>query len=84
MQKEKEAADLKQKYFGPEGELFKKRESLMTPIQEEIYNAVKDISELRGYRDVGVGLSVYGKSRKEISFRGCSGECLASALYFEL
>ena len=49
MQKEKEAADLKKKYFGPEGELFKKRESLMTPIQEEIYNAVKDISELRGY-----------------------------------
>ncbi len=49
MQKEKEAAELKQKYFGPEGELFKKRESLMSPIQEEIYNAVKEISELRGY-----------------------------------
>ena len=49
MQKEKEAADLKKKYFGPEGELFKKRESLMTPIQEEIYNAVKEISDLRGY-----------------------------------
>lgn len=49
MQKEKEAADLKQKYFGPQGELFKKRESLMSPIQEEIYNAVKEISELRGY-----------------------------------
>ena len=49
MQKEKEASDLKKKYFGPEGELFKKRESLMSPIQEEIYNAVKDISELRGY-----------------------------------
>lgn len=49
MQKEKEASDLKKKYFGPEGELFKKRESLMTPIQEEIYNAVKDISDLRGY-----------------------------------
>jgi outer membrane protein len=49
MQKEKEAADLKKKYFGPEGELFKKRESLMSPIQEEIYNAVKEISELRGY-----------------------------------
>ena len=40
---------LKKKYFGPEGELFKKRESLMSPIQEEIYNAVKSISELRGY-----------------------------------
>lgn len=50
MKKEKEAADLKKKYFGPEGELFKKRESLMSPIQEEIYNAVKDISELRGYQ----------------------------------
>lgn len=47
--KEKEAAELKRKYFGPEGELFKKRESLMTPIQDEIYNAVKDISEAKGY-----------------------------------
>ena len=49
MAKEREASELKKKYFGPEGELFKKRTSLMTPIQEEIYNAVKDISELRGY-----------------------------------
>lgn len=49
MQKEKEASELKKKYFGPEGELFKKRESLMTPIQEEVYNTVKEISELRGY-----------------------------------
>lgn len=47
--KEKEAAELKKKYFGPEGELYKKREALMTPIQEEIYNAVKEISDLRGY-----------------------------------
>ena len=47
--KEKEASDLKRKYFGPEGELFKKRESLMSPIQEEIYNTVKEISESRGY-----------------------------------
>ncbi|MBQ3828345.1 MAG: OmpH family outer membrane protein, partial [Prevotella sp.] len=49
MNKEKEASELKKKYFGPEGELFKKREALMTPIQEEIYNAVKEISDLRGY-----------------------------------
>ncbi|MBQ8968393.1 MAG: OmpH family outer membrane protein [Bacteroidaceae bacterium] len=47
--KEKEAAELKKKYFGPDGELFKKRESLMTPIQDEIYNAVKDIAEQKGY-----------------------------------
>ena len=47
--KEKEAAELKKKYFGPEGELFKKRESLMAPIQEEIYTAVKDICDQKGY-----------------------------------
>lgn len=47
--KEKEASELKRKYFGPDGELYKKRTSLMTPIQEEIYNAVKDICDLRGY-----------------------------------
>ena len=49
MNKEKEASELKKKYFGPEGELFKKREALMGPIQEEIYNAVKEVSGLRGY-----------------------------------
>ena len=52
MQKEKEAADLKKKYFGPEGELFKKRESLMSPIQDEIYEAIKQISETDGYQVV--------------------------------
>ncbi len=46
--KEKAASELKRKYFGPDGELFKKRESLMTPIQDEIYNAVKDICEQKG------------------------------------
>ena len=49
MAKEKEASDLKKKYFGPEGELFKKRESLMTPINDEIYTAVKEICENKGY-----------------------------------
>ncbi len=48
--KEKEASDLKQKYFGPEGELFTKRQSLMQPIQDDIYNAIKKVSEERGYQ----------------------------------
>lgn len=47
--KEKEATELRYKYFGPEGELFKKRQSLIAPIQDEIYNAVKKVSEERGY-----------------------------------
>ncbi len=71
MAKEKEASDLKRKYFGPEGELFKKRESLMTPIQEEIYTAVKDISELRGYslildRSSNAGI-IFGSPKIDIS-----------------
>ena len=47
--KEKSAAELRRKYFGPEGELYKKRESLMQPIQDEIYNAVKEIATQNGY-----------------------------------
>ena len=71
MNKEKEASELKRKYFGPEGELFKKRESLMSPIQEEIYTAVKEISELRGYSlvldrasDTGI---IFGSPKIDIS-----------------
>ena len=47
--KEKAARDLKYKYFGPEGELYKMRESLMKPIHDEIYTAVKTISEAQSY-----------------------------------
>ena len=49
MNKEKEAAELKKKYFGPEGEIIKKRNDLISPIQEHVYEAVKYISDLRGY-----------------------------------
>lgn len=47
--KEKEAAELRNKYFGPEGELYKKRQQLMKPIQDDVYNAIKKLSEERGY-----------------------------------
>jgi outer membrane protein len=42
--KEKEMKDLQNKYFGMEGELFKKREELVKPIQDEILKAIKDIA----------------------------------------
>lgn len=48
--KEKEAAELKKKYFGPEGELYKKRTALIEPIQDEIYNAVKGIAQSKGFQ----------------------------------
>ena len=71
MQTEKEASELKRKYFGPEGELFKKRTSLIVPIQDEIYNAVKDISDQRGYslvvdRSADAGI-IYGSPKIDIS-----------------
>ena len=50
--KEKEATELRYKYFGPEGELFKKRQSLMQPIQDEVYNAVKAVAQEKGYQAV--------------------------------
>ncbi len=50
--KEKEATQLNYKYFGPQGELFKKRQSLMKPIQDDVYNAVKKVAEERGIQTV--------------------------------
>ena len=47
--KEKEATELRYKYFGPQGELYKKRQALIKPIQDAVYNAVKTVSEERGY-----------------------------------
>ena len=49
MAKEKEVTELRYKYFGPQGELYKKRQALIKPIQDEVYNAVKKVSEERGY-----------------------------------
>ena len=42
--KEKEMKDLQSKYFGMEGELFKKREELVKPIQDEILKAIKELA----------------------------------------
>lgn len=50
--KEKEVTELRQKYFGPEGELGKKRNSLLKPIQDDIYNAVKKVAQERGLQAV--------------------------------
>lgn len=69
--KEKEASDLKKKYFGAEGELYKKRQSLMSPIQDEIYSAVKDICEKKGYQLIldraSGGSIIYASPKIDIS-----------------
>lgn len=50
--KEKEATDLRYKYFGPEGELYNKRLSLLKPIQDEVYEAIKQVAQQRGYQAI--------------------------------
>lgn len=61
IQLEREAKDLQKKYFGPEGELSKKQDELIKPIQDEIYNAVKEIAtegNINVIFDTGAGLTI--------------------------
>jgi outer membrane protein len=47
--KEKEAKDLQKQRFGVDGELFKKRQELVKPIQDKVYNAIKAVAEKGAY-----------------------------------
>ena len=47
--KEREALELKHKYFGQDGELYKKRESLIKPILDEVYTAIQEIAQEKKY-----------------------------------
>jgi outer membrane protein len=47
--KEKEYKALQRQYFGPEGELYKKREGLVKPIQDDIFTAVQEIANEGSY-----------------------------------
>lgn len=47
--KEKEAKDLQKQKFGVDGELFKKRQELVKPIQDKVYNAIKVMAEKGTY-----------------------------------
>ncbi|MCD6354590.1 MAG: OmpH family outer membrane protein [Prolixibacteraceae bacterium] len=47
--KEKDYKQLQRKYFGPNGDLFKKRQGLVKPIQDDIFNAVQEIANNGGY-----------------------------------
>jgi outer membrane protein len=65
--KEKVANELKKKYFGADGELFKKRQSLMKPIQDEVYAAIQEISKEKDYGmvfDKGSSMNIIFTSQK--------------------
>jgi outer membrane protein len=69
--KEKEAKELQKSYFGQEGALFKKRQELIQPIQDDIYKAIKDLATEGGYAvifDSSSGATmVYTNPRYDIS-----------------
>lgn len=71
LDKERAVLELKKKYFGQEGDYFKKRESLLKPIQDEIYTAVQEIAQEKRYevvKDRSADTSlIYMSSKLDIS-----------------
>lgn len=69
--KEKEAKELQKKRFGQNGDLFKKQQELIKPIQDKVYNAVVEIAETKGYAMVfdksGSTTVLYTQKRYDIS-----------------
>lgn len=49
MNREKEVRDLQKARFGPEGELFRRRQEMVRPIQERVYRAIENYANERGY-----------------------------------
>jgi outer membrane protein len=49
MAKEKEVREMQRRKFGQEGDLFKKREELVKPIQEKVYTAIEKYAQNKGF-----------------------------------
>lgn len=67
IKKEKEAKELQKKRFGQEGDLFKKRQDLVKPVQDKVYNAVQKLAVSKGYDiifDKSSDLSVFYNDNK--------------------
>ena len=47
--KEREAKDLQKKRFGQDGDLFKKRQEIIKPIQDKVYKAIEEIAKFENY-----------------------------------
>ena len=67
IKKEKEAKELQKKKFGFEGELFKKRQELVKPVQDKVYNAVQKLASSKGYEiiyDKSADLTIFYSDSK--------------------
>ena len=49
MEKEKRARELQRARFGPEGELFRKRQELVSPIQDRVFGVIQEYARSRGF-----------------------------------
>jgi outer membrane protein len=71
LSKERQVKELQAKYFGPDGDLSKKRLELVKPIQDAIYKAVKELSAEGSYAvifDTASGASIlYSNPRYDLS-----------------
>ncbi|MFH0756058.1 MAG: OmpH family outer membrane protein [Bacteroidota bacterium] len=71
MTAERQAKELQAKYFGPDGELSKKRQELVKPIQDAVYKGVKELSAEGSYAvifDTASGASIlYSNPRYDLS-----------------
>jgi len=69
--KEKQVKDFQQGKFGSEGELFKKRQELIKPIQERVYNSIQSVADKNNYAIIfnksdGVTM-IYTNSKYDVS-----------------
>lgn len=47
--KEKEVRDLQKRRFGPEGDLFRRKRELVSPIQDQVFSAIEEYAKIKGY-----------------------------------
>jgi outer membrane protein len=67
VKKEKEAKELQKKRFGFEGDLFKKRQELVKPVQDKVYNAIQKLASSKAYDvifDKSADLSIFYSDSK--------------------
>ena len=69
--KEQELKDFRNLKFGYEGELFKKRQELVKPIQDKVYNAIQKTAKARAYDFIfakgGEVVMLYTNSKYDMS-----------------
>ncbi len=47
--KEKEVRELQKRRFGPEGDLFRRKRELVSPIQDQVFTAIEEYARIKGY-----------------------------------